>query len=56
MTVIKGEGMPIYNKGEYLVEFFNKPLNKGDLEIHFNIKFPKELSAETKQELKKYLQ
>lgn len=56
VTVIKGEGMPIYNKGEYLVEFFNKPLNKGDLEIHFDIKFPKELSAETKQELKKYLQ
>ena len=47
--------MPIYNKDEYRVEFFNKPLEKGDLSIHFDIKFPKQLSAESKQELKKYL-
>jgi len=55
MTVVKGEGMPIYNKGEYMVEFFNKALEKGNLEIHFDIKFPRQLKAETKEELKKYL-
>lgn len=47
--------MPIYNQDEYKVEFFNQPLPKGNLEIHFIIKFPKQLSAEAKLKLKSLL-
>lgn len=47
--------MPIYNKDEYLVEFFNKPFPKGNLEVNFDIKFPRQLSAEDQQKLRKYL-
>ena len=47
--------MPIYNKDEYLVLNFNKSLEKGNLEIHFNMKFPKQLSADAKFQLKKHL-
>lgn len=52
---VRGEGMPIYNKDEYLVENYNKPLNKGNLEVKFDIEFPKSLSVEQKEVLKSLL-
>lgn len=47
--------MPIYNKDEYLVENYNKPLNKGNLEVKFDIEFPKCLSVEQKEVLRSVL-
>lgn len=32
--------MPIYNEEEFSVEHFNKELDRGNLIIKFNIKFP----------------
>jgi DnaJ family protein B protein 13 len=40
LKVVKGEGMPIYNKDEFKVENFGKELPKGDLYIKFDIAFP----------------
>jgi len=37
---VEKEGMPIYNDKEYTIENFKKPLEKGDLFIKFDIKFP----------------
>lgn len=47
--------MPIYNKDEYLVENYNKHLNKGNLEVKFDIEFPKCLSVEQKEVLRSVL-
>jgi len=48
VKLVKGEGMPIYNKDEFKVEHFGKPQQKGDLFIKFEIKFPNFISDEDK--------
>ena len=52
---VKGEGMPIYNDKEFTAEGFNKPNKRGDLYIKFDIIFPKNLTEEQKEELRKNL-
>lgn len=47
--------MPIYNPDEFLVENYQKELPKGDLEIKFDICFPKKLTNEQKMKLKSLL-
>ncbi len=51
---VPNEGMPIqYEKLD--ANNFSKPLLKGDLYIRFDIVFPKTLSEDQKQEIKKQL-
>ena len=47
--------MPIYNDKEYTAGEFNKANKRGDLYIKFDINFPKQLTAEAKEELIKIL-
>jgi DnaJ-class molecular chaperone with C-terminal Zn finger domain len=51
---VPGEGMPIHNE-KINAKNFNKPLEKGDLYIKFDIVFPKTLTEEQKLEIKKNL-
>lgn len=46
--------MPIHTP-DVNAKNFNKPLEKGDLFIKFDIVFPKTLTEEQKQEIKKNL-
>ena len=46
MKIIPGEGMPIYNPDELSVDNFNKPFEKGDLYLKFDIEFPMTISAD----------
>ena len=55
MKIIQGEGMPIYNPDELSIDNFNKPPEKGDLFLKFDIEFPKTLSAEKKDILKQII-
>lgn len=52
---VKGEGMPIYNNKEFTAEGYNKPNQRGDLYIKFDIVFPKQLSEDQKEELRRIL-
>ena len=49
--MVKHEGMPLYNEKEYNVEFFNKPLEKGDLYIKFDIEFPSAINENRREDL-----
>ncbi|EGR31575.1 hypothetical protein IMG5_106680 [Ichthyophthirius multifiliis] len=49
--LIKGEGMTIYNSDEFKVENFNKPLQRGDLYIKFEIEFPTKIDENRRDEL-----
>jgi len=53
VKVVKAEGMPI--QSDEKIENFNKPHQKGDLYIKFDITFPSQLSEEQRNELKKNL-
>lgn len=48
MKLIKGEGMPIYNK-------LNVDERKGDLIVYFEVKFPNALPVDTVKEMKSFL-
>ena len=37
MKIIPGEGMPIHNPDEISIDNFNKPPEKGDLHLRFDI-------------------
>jgi DnaJ family protein B protein 4 len=52
---VVGEGMPIHND-QINAENFKKKLAHGDLFIKFDIVFPKKLSEDQKQEIKKNLE
>jgi DnaJ-class molecular chaperone len=52
---VQGEGMPIHN-AEISAETFKKKPAHGDLYIRFDINFPKKLTEEQKQEIRKNLQ
>jgi DnaJ family protein B protein 4 len=52
---VVSEGMPIHND-QINAENFKKKLAHGDLFIKFDIVFPKKLSEEQKQEIKKNLE
>ncbi len=49
--LVKGEGMPIYNSEEFKVEFFNKPLQKGNLYVKFDIEFPSKIDENRRDDL-----
>lgn len=55
MKFVAGEGMPIFNDKEFTAEGFNKPNKRGDLYIKFDIIFPKQLTEEQKEEIRKNL-
>lgn len=50
--MIPDEGMPIYNPEEFTVDNFNKPVEKGNLFVKFDIIFPIAISAEKRNILK----
>lgn len=43
--------MPIYNRDQFKVEHFGKPLERGDLFIKFDIEFPKFIPEDRKNEV-----
>ena len=47
--------MPIYNPEEISIDNFNKPLEKGDLYVKFDIEFPMTLSLERKEIIKEII-
>lgn len=47
--------MPVECENEFTVKTFNKPLEKGNLFIKFDIEFPTFISEENKEKLAKLL-
>ncbi|KRX10344.1 HSP40/DnaJ peptide-binding [Pseudocohnilembus persalinus] len=56
VKIVEGEGFPIYNPLEYEVEHYNQELQKGDLQIKFDIIFPQYIEEEKKQEVQEILE
>eukprot|EP01016_Furgasonia_blochmanni_P034292 TRINITY_DN3679_c0_g1_i3.p2 TRINITY_DN3679_c0_g1~~TRINITY_DN3679_c0_g1_i3.p2 ORF type:complete len:214 (-),score=49.83 TRINITY_DN3679_c0_g1_i3:938-1579(-) len=55
LKLVKGEGMPLLNNANHAVTNLNKPLQKGDLYIKFEIQFPTNLNEEKRDELRRIL-
>lgn len=54
VRLVKGEGMPIFNKDEVIQHLLFKE-KKGDLYIKFEISFPKFIDPEKKEEISRLL-
>jgi DnaJ-class molecular chaperone len=55
VKMVKGEGMPIYNKEDPLNHLLFKE-KRGDLYIKFEIQFPKFIDPEKKEEITRLLE
>jgi DnaJ-class molecular chaperone len=54
VKLVKGEGMPIYNKDDLIQNLLFKE-KRGDLYIKFDISFPKFIDPEKKEEITRLL-